>query len=338
MLCAFFPEGTEEAVFSDLSSSDPLYPLFRTAAERGWIESGPQVPARPDEELTRLEFAVIMNRILGRGGDREDRGKMVGTFLDVRRDDPHFWDVAEAVIPHKSFGQGAEERWTRSTALPLREEGFFFLGPELHAIDADGSPAVNCEYAGLFFDANGVQTSGDPELDALILDVLQKQVDPQTMSREEMLEKLYTYTILDFAYRPGNFYPFGDTSNWAAVEARSMLEEGRGNCYGFAALFCELARAIGYDARPCTGAIIAREEFAETHVTDVYGNPLDLPAQHIPHGWVEIDLDGETWIFDPEYAYRFYHRGKWNSDFYKMDAYNRVRYGYMTELEETPQP
>ena len=160
MLCCFFPEGTEPAEFSDLTEQDALYPLFRTAAERGWIESGPDTPARPDDELSRLEFVSILSEAMDRHGDREKRRELVGTILDLRHDDPHFWDVAEAVIPHKASGEGAEERWIRSKALPLREEGLFFLGTELHAIDSEGNPVVNGKYAGLLFDKNGVETSG----------------------------------------------------------------------------------------------------------------------------------------------------------------------------------
>ena len=76
MLCSFFPEGTEPAEFADLTERDALYPLFRTAAERGWIDSGPETAARPDDELTRMDFVCIMNRILDRGGDREKRRNM----------------------------------------------------------------------------------------------------------------------------------------------------------------------------------------------------------------------------------------------------------------------
>ena len=52
MLCRFFPAGRGESVFSDLREGDDYYPQFDAAAARGWIESGPDVPARADEELS----------------------------------------------------------------------------------------------------------------------------------------------------------------------------------------------------------------------------------------------------------------------------------------------
>ena len=58
-----------------------------------------------------------------------------------------------------------------------------------------------------------------------------------------------------------------------------MLSRGYGNCYGYAAAFCQLARAIGYDAHAFSGY---------------------MGADYDPHGWVEIEIDGENYYFDPQ--------------------------------------
>lgn len=333
MLCPFFPEGTQEAVFADLTPGDEGYPLFRTAAERGWIESGPEAAALPDRELTRLDFARMLNRALDRRGDRDHNWQLVGTILDLSHDDPAFWDAAEAAVAHRYTGEGAEERWTGSSPLPAREEGLFFLGTELHAIGADGNPVVNGEYAGLRFDAYGAETSGDAALDIQIRALLEELVDPAAMEPEEMLHILFEYTVRHFRYRPGNFYPFGEPSGWEAAEALALLEEERGNCYSFAALFYELARAIGYDATAYTGAVISNREGQAVNVTDVHGDPLLLPAGYSPHGWVEIEFDGVPYIFDPEYGYRILNRGYADFGFFKLGDQERARYGYLYSPE-----
>lgn len=333
MLCRFFPQGSLEAEFSDLSGQDAAYPLFCTAAERGWIESGPGIAARPDEELTRLEFVSILSAAMDRHGDREHRLRLVGTILDLRHDDPHFWDVAEAVIPHHGSGEGARERWSRSEALPTRQEGLFFLGTELHAIDAEGNPVVNGEYAGLRFDGDGIETSGDAELDQKIRELLPTLVDPSAMRGEEMLRVLFDYTVRKFRYRPGNYYPLGEPSGWEAGEALSMLTDGRGNCYSFAALYYELARAVGYDAVAYTGTVFGgREDELETY-KDIHGDTVELPYNRCPHGWVEIEFDGGSYIFDPEYAYRIHGKGYWDYGFFKLGENERLRFGYLTSLE-----
>ena len=335
MLCRFFPEGTQRAAFSDLTEQDELYPLFSTAAERGWIESGPEIPARPDEELTRLEFASILSAAMDRHGDRQHRLKMVGTILDLRQDDPHFWDVAEAVISHKASGEGAGERWTRSLSLPTREEGLFFLGAELHAIGPDGNPVVNDEYAGLRFDSEGIETSGNAELDRKIRELLPTLVDPATMSEEDMLRTLFTFTVFKFRYRAGNLYPLGEPSGWEAEEALGMLANGYGNCYSFAALYYELVRAVGIDAKAYAGSVLGgqREEYGYQY-KDIYGNVMELPLNRCPHGWVEIEFDGVPLILDPEMSYRSLEKGGWIFSFYKINDDVRQRYGYTTTLEE----
>ena len=70
----------------------------------------------------------------------------------------------------------------------------------------------------------------------------------------------------------------GDTS-WLVDEATDMLATGKGNCYSYASAYCMLVRAIGVDAIVISG-----------HVG----------ANFAPHGWVEIERNGEPHIFDTE--------------------------------------
>ena len=58
-----------------------------------------------------------------------------------------------------------------------------------------------------------------------------------------------------------------------------MLTTGCGNCYCYAAVFYQLARALGFDAQIYSGYI---------------------GIERSKHGWVEIELEGEPYIFDPE--------------------------------------
>ena len=65
------------------------------------------------------------------------------------------------------------------------------------------------------------------------------------------------------------------------------FETHRGNCYTYAATLTVLARLLGYEARQVNGHI---EGYEELH-----------------HSWVEIDIDGVTYTFDPEFEWE---RGK----------------------------
>ncbi len=61
-------------------------------------------------------------------------------------------------------------------------------------------------------------------------------------------------------------------------------ENRYGNCYVMAATFCDLAKALGYDARQMIGEVpMERGGFGK-------------------HSWVEINLSGGTYVFDPDYT------------------------------------
>ena len=59
----------------------------------------------------------------------------------------------------------------------------------------------------------------------------------------------------------------------------------RGDCYVMAATFCQMALMLGYDAH-----------FVMGYVPTNSGGYED-------HGWVEIDQEGTTYIYDPEFEY-----------------------------------
>lgn len=63
------------------------------------------------------------------------------------------------------------------------------------------------------------------------------------------------------------------------------VENRRGNCYCFAAAFVAAAKALGYDARL------------------IQGNVGRIGGGRTPHGWAEIDIDGTTYVCDPDGEY-----------------------------------
>lgn len=277
ILSHFYPICRETPAFTDLSRDDPAYPAFALALQEGWIEGD---AADADREITRIEAAHIFNRIQGRGGDSEERMELVGTITDVSRLNPWFWDVAEAVIPHDYELDDSGEHWTKSEAIPLHEPGMYFDGVKLRAADEKGSAIVDGWFKGVYFSDTGTVSSGMPELDELLWEILEKTIDPETMDRTDMLEALYLYTVNGFAYSRESRHEYGETG-WEAAEAYDMLTHRRGNCYGYAAVFGCLAREIGCDVT-------------------VYSGKIKSESGLIPHAWVEINLDGETRLFDPE--------------------------------------
>ncbi|MDH6365288.1 hypothetical protein M2139_002283 [Enterococcus sp. PF1-24] len=68
-------------------------------------------------------------------------------------------------------------------------------------------------------------------------------------------------------------------ADWYATQAFSQL---KGDCYCYAAAFYHMAKMLGYDAHLVSG----RVQMAAGGTG--------------PHGWVEININGTTYVFDPE--------------------------------------
>ena len=278
ILACFFPRSGESFSFENIPESDADYPAFCLAVSRGWIED---LSILPDGDIPRGEAAHIFNLLRGRRAPADISTAMVGTILDVSARDRYYADIAEAVIDHGCVSAEGGEKWISSKPLELREEGFFFVDAALHYIDDTGSAYVNESLGGITFGSDGAVTTGVPELDLLVRAKLLELMDFDKMTREQMLRNAYDYVTYHNSYLRANYYETGETG-WENDEAYRMLTTGKGNCYCFAAEFAVLAKALGYDAKCYSGTIgVGRQK----------------------HGWVEIDFDGVTYVFDPNIEY-----------------------------------
>ena len=278
MLACFFPRCEEDHAFANVPADSEFYRPFCLALRMGWLDDD---TASPNDEVRRGEAAHIFNILRGRRPLDESDTAKVGTILDVSFRDEYFWDIAEACTPHVCRVEGGVEHWVSSEPQELREEGFFFIGTVLHYADASGSALVNEAMGDFVFGPDGAITTGMPELDELVQLKLQELVDPETMTPEQMLRRVYDNVTYHNKYLRVNYYEVGE-KGWINEEAYRMLSTGKGNCYCFAAEFTVLARALGFDAKCYSGTIGT------------------VPR---PHGWVEISFDGVDYVFDPNIEY-----------------------------------
>lgn len=75
-----------------------------------------------------------------------------------------------------------------------------------------------------------------------------------------------------------------DTSKSLEWYAEFGFKNGKGNCYVMAAMFCEMARLLGYDAHLISGRV-----------------PL-MAGGYGPHSWTEVNIDGTVYVCDPDFA------------------------------------
>ena len=66
----------------------------------------------------------------------------------------------------------------------------------------------------------------------------------------------------------------------------------KGNCYVMAAMFCEMAKLLGYDAHQISGTV-----------------PLAAGGVG-PHSWVEVKINGTVYVCDPDFEYEEKKNGK----------------------------
>lgn len=111
--------------------------------------------------------------------------------------------------------------------------------------------------------------TGDAKLNKKINAILDTKIK---QGGDAGLKKAFDY-VANLKYKTSKTAPKG---KWAVTGAKKMIDAKGGNCYESAALFCQLARAMGYNAKAVAGKTSGH-----------------------PHGWVEIKVAGKWYVCDP---------------------------------------
>lgn len=304
MLTAFYPQSEERIEFVDLEESDPVYPAFCTAVSREWISASEK--AEPNRLLSKLDAIKLINRALGRVGLQDIPAKLRGFAPDLSHTDPDYAQLLEAALSHEHTWDGSQERWSSHEKVRPMPAGVLLLDSGLYCIGEDGLLMRDGQYGNFRFDEQGRYTSGMPELDEAVNACLSLLLVNEDSPQLEKLRILYDHVSKHFTYQRDRGHVSSDTS-WANEEAYKFLTEGKGNCYAYAAAFASLAKAIGYDAVVCPG---------------------NIGIQNSPHCWVTIEIDGQSYIFDPEMEMaELMYRGK-KTNMFMMDEEASGRWCY----------
>ena len=306
-IASFFPLRTDAELFPDVAEDDPNASFIRSARAYGWAQGGADGLFHPEEIINRAAAVVLLNRALGRTADRVYIDQNHPAFyVDVSPSSWYYYDVCEAAAAHQHTVSGGAEQWVSHTPrAEVPEDGFHLADGWLYYYDsARGDLVRNDTVKNHTFDASGHFTTGNNELDSWLRKIVLARTDA-SMTQEQMLRAVYLYTRDSFTYLRRPPYEFG-VYDYMETDALRILETGYGNCYCYAALLWYLTRWIGYESVIYNGTVGVRKS---------------------PHSWVEITMDGKTYIFDAELEMAYRRKKRFDVNLYKFyDAGNSWNY------------
>ena len=280
ILSKFSQPVESNRTFSDVSKSHWAHDIIASAAEQGWISGYTDGTFHPDGTLSRAEAAVVVNRVLGRSADKNTVGSSAGVriFPDLEKWRWAYYDIMEATIGHEHSGNRSSEVWTsftkEKTALSA---GTHVINGVLYLVKSDGTFAANEYVDGHWYDTSGKYVTGNATLDELMRSATRACVKAG-MTQHQMLQATFNYMINNYTYLSRAKLATGATG-WTEEYAVPMFQKHKGNCYSFAAAYYYLAKNIGYNPREVAGLVGHNRR---------------------PHGWIEIDIAGTTYIYDTE--------------------------------------
>ncbi len=261
------------------------------------------------EKLSRSQFAEIMNKLLGR-----DESALVvpadGSYCiaDVSPDREDYRRLMEACTAHGHSDSGC--LWEEVSLPPIYSEGYVLVEGNLYYADANGFFIRDTVEGSMTFGYDGRYTSGNAALDgfvsAAIADITEVN---STDDRSKLLRAAYDFCVDSFGVTEGNIYGVG-ARGWEMSEALTMFEYKSSNSYGYTAVFWALARGLGYEAQAVNGS---------------YGD------DNLSHAWVEIEMDGEIYVFDPAAAAGAFEEAESDADVFMVSQSKASRMGYIKE-------
>ncbi len=163
------------------------------------------------------------------------------------------------------------------------------------------------KYQSCYFDSRGVLQAGRTKaISASLVKKMDKAVKAAGVTagtkKEQALKLLFDYVSSADHFKYARAIGFTGAKNWEYSYAESMLGNGQGSCYHYAAVYAFLAkRATGYPVRICWGTSNAFKA-----------------SNWQPHAWTEIKI-GKTWYAFDANAERYSSR--------KLDWYRQKSSG-----------
>lgn len=108
----------EENIFNDVKPADWFYEAVTGSIQFGWINGYGDGTFRPNNTITRAEVTAIVNKMLGREGDKafiQQHQEELNRFTDVTPDYWAYYHIVEATNEHDYTKQGDCEKWSSNS-------------------------------------------------------------------------------------------------------------------------------------------------------------------------------------------------------------------------------
>ena len=219
-----------------------------------------------DEPILREELAVILERLAGR--EPQEAALLLAECLppDIALDDFAWAYITDAVT---------------AGSVPTPEPGVHRAYGWLYAVWEDGTLIRDMDWGVWTFGLDGRYTTGSEELDGYLQYALEAS-GANELEGSDALKAAYLYVKYhgEYIVRPEDENPLEPgVTGWEYERALRFFRYGGGTCYGYAAAFGLMARALGE-----TAYIVSAQ------VNQYYG----------AHAFVVIPEDGVDWVYDVE--------------------------------------
>ena len=294
--------------FSDLRRGSPDYAEASALCAAGVMTSDQDGAFRPEDAVTRGELSAVLRRLENRlSGPAAERASALAAELSASE------EMAEEPITRAELARALVRlagRTPDEAALLIGEHvpadadlssnDWPFLadavtegvpeppGPGVHraygwlyAVWEDGALIRDMDVGVWTFGLDGRYTTGDAELDGYLRTVLEDS-GANELEGEDALAAAYLYVKYygEYLVRPEDMEPLPvGATGWEYDRAVRFFRYGGGTCYGFAAAFGLLARALGEHA---------------------YIVSAEVNQYHGAHAFVVIPEDGQDYIYDVE--------------------------------------
>lgn len=342
---AYFEEAEEAAdEKAEEESADEAPLLFRprdtalaaelqNALTKALGLSETKLPEGLDEAtpLTRADAARLVNGLLNRTPDEAAlREISFDLLLDVSKEDPAYFEILEATLPHE-YLENTAEQWNAETlrVSPLRAGAHTKKGAG-YVVDENGQAI---RQAGLFDFDGWTYLAGD-ETGRIFADSELHRFEGRVYYARRGGQLLKNAALGEYLFDENGAYTTGRENVDALLdEAIAAFEEDGMTrdellraCYDYVRSYKYLGRNAAYGPEVKTPPYENLLDFAEKILTTGKGDCYNFAASFcllarrlgfeaacivgecgyvwnwrpIAHGWVEITQDGQTLLYDPQ--------------------------------------